>query len=136
MPSPRHPPQLEQELTFKLKAVLGVSVHRVLEGGTVCPTPQKVSADVEMTRFSISWLPPVRGSKVPEAERGGKRPDEHPMRMGQIRAVDMDKAAGPEDPFPARLKVTNEDGRAWVLAFDSVADCAMMRAGLRAAAKC
>ena len=123
--------KLERELTFKLKAVLAISVHRLVDG-VPCPTPQKISTDVEMTKLSISWLPPVRGKNA--VDKGGKRSDEHPMRMETLRNVTMEVGeALPEAAISdyTTLAVENTDGRIWRLAFIDKQECAMVLAGLR-----
>jgi len=129
--------QMERELTFKLRAVLGVQVTRII-GGAPAAAAQTIKVDMELTKFSISWNAPVRGKGV--TDKGGKRDDEHPMRVSSIARVVMLKGADEDAPtdgskFPAVLSVQNTDGREWVLAFEDVQTAAMIAAGLRKAAK-
>jgi len=126
--------RLEQELTFKMKSVLGVETHRLLDG-VIQPEIQKVSVDIDTTKLSISWRPPFRGTKAEKAAAtclGGKRDDEHPMRLTQIKSVEASKDA--QKDVPALLTITNEDGRNWLLVFEDKATCMMFRRGLQKAA--
>ena len=126
--------RLEQELTFKMKSVLGVETHRLLDG-VIQPEIQKVSVDIDTTKLSISWRPPFRGTKAEKAAAtclGGKRDDEHPMRLTQIKSVEASKDA--QEDVPALLTITNEDGRNWLLVFEDKATCMMFRRGLQKAA--
>jgi hypothetical protein len=126
--------RLQQELTFKMQSVLGIEVRRLLSDA-VQPEVQKVSVDIDSTKLCISWRPPFRGTKAEKAsavDLGGKRDDEHPMRLSQVKSVEFMQLV--RDDLNAALSVLNVDGRCWVLVFEDKAACMMFRRGLQKAA--
>jgi myosin heavy subunit len=113
------------KLKFQLLMTEGTYIHRLLDSNERCEVKQKIWCDPEMTTLRISWLPPVKGKG--NEHKGGKRIDEHPMRISEVSQVNVTKQ-GDE----AILNVKNKDGRCWVLCFPDLPTCVIVSNGLTA----
>jgi len=49
---------------------------------------QKIWCDPTFIQLRISWLPPAKGKAAKTTDKGGKRPDEHPMVLAGIVNVE------------------------------------------------
>lgn len=100
---------------------------------TVCEAQQKIWCDADFSQFRISWLPPVKGKG--NENKGGKRPDEHPMRLGDITEVENLKGELlAATSFVACVAVTNKDGRVWRMGFSDLSLASAIATGLRSKA--
>jgi len=116
-----------KKLKFQLLMTEGTYIHRLLSSGEECEIKQKIWCDPEMTTLRMSWLPPVKGKG--NQDKGGKREDEHPMRISEVISCEISKHVD-ENQTPI-LTIKNKDGRSWVLLFkNDLPTCVIVSNGL------
>jgi len=152
-----HHTKVQQLLLYKLQIIQGLFVTRLLPDGTVSGAQQKIWCDPAFTQLRISWLPPAKGKAAKTTDKGGKRPDEHPMVLAGIVNVENLKGdalnqvaaaaaasvaaaaagASPDSSVEQTPKwagcvvVTHKDGRVFSFGFAEAAVAACVATGLR-----